>query len=38
MKSHLRKTILGLAVALFSIAGGAQAADVTIGYQLVYRR
>ena len=36
MKSRLRKTILGIAVASLALAGSAQAADVTIGYQLVY--
>ncbi len=36
MKLHLRKTILALAIALFGIAGSAHAADVTIGYQLLY--
>ena len=36
MKSRLRKTILGIAVASLALAGSAQAADVTIGYQLLY--
>ena len=36
MKSRLRKTIMGIAVASLALAGSAQAADVTIGYQLLY--
>ncbi len=36
MKKHLRKTALAFAAAAFCIAGTAQAADVTVGYQLVY--
>ena len=36
MKSRLRKTILGIAIASLALAGSAQAADVTIGYQLLY--
>ena len=36
MKTHLRKTVLALAIALLGITGSAHAADVTIGYQLVY--
>ena len=36
MKNHLRKTAFALAAAIIGIAGSASAADVTIGYQLVY--